>query len=144
MNKPAEVVGNLFDPVQHLPAGLDKIINHQTELPRIAKDGKMIAAIEAKLEQLPTRHDLYCADSRTIDFLASESVHLVVTSPPYWTLKGYNANEGQLGYIADYDKFLDELDRVWKSCFDALGREAVSFVLLATSVFRAGKTKVNT
>src|SRR5205814_1925333 len=96
------------------------ILNHQTDLPRIAKDEKLIAAIEAKLEQLPTQHNLYRADSRTIDFLASESVHLVITSPPYWTLKDYNVAEGQLGSIADYDKFLDELDRVWKACFDAL------------------------
>lgn len=120
MNKPAEAVAELFDPEQHLPEGLGEILNHQTELPRIAKDQKLIAAIEAKLEQLPTQHDLHRADSREIDFLAPESVHLVVTSPPYWTLKDYNVSEGQMGYIADYDKFLDELDRVWKACFDAL------------------------
>ena len=120
MNQAADTVAKLFDPAQHLPESLGKILNHHTDLPRIAKDRKLIAAIEAKLEQLPTRHDLYRADSRTIDFLAPESVHLVITSPPYWTLKDYNLNEGQLGYIADYDKFLDELDRVWKACFDAL------------------------
>lgn len=120
MNKPAEAVAKLFDPEQHLPEGLGEILNHQTDLPRIAKDQKLIAAIEAKLEQLPTQHNLYRADSRTIDFLAPESVHLIVTSPPYWTLKDYNVGEGQMGYIEDYDKFLDELDRVWKSCFDAL------------------------
>jgi modification methylase len=120
MNEPAQAFSELFDPSQHLPKGLGEILNHQTDLPRIAKNEKLIAAIEARLEQLPTRHDLYCADSRAIDFLSPESVHLVVTSPPYWTLKAYNVNEGQLGCIADYDKFLDELDRVWKTCFDAL------------------------
>src|SRR3972149_8394615 len=121
MNKPAEAVAELFDPAQHLPEGLGEILNHQTDLPRIAKDEKLIAAIEAKLEQLPTQHDLYRTDSRTIDFLAPESVHLVVTSPPYWTLKEYNVSEGQMGYIADYDKFLDEVDKIWKACFEALG-----------------------
>src|ERR1043166_3364981 len=105
MNKPAEALNELFDPAQHLPRALGEILNHQRDLPRIAKDEKLIAAIEAKLEQLPTQHDLYCADSRTIDFLAPESLHLVVTSPPYWTLKDYKVSEGQLGYIADYDKF---------------------------------------
>jgi len=120
MNKPAEAITELFNPAEHLPEGLGEILNHQTDLPRIAKDEKLIAAIEAKLEQLPTRHDLYCADSRAIGFLAPESVHLVVTSPPYWTLKDYNIGEGQMGYIEDYDLFLDELDRVWKACFDAL------------------------
>ncbi len=121
MNKPAEAfTEQLFNPAAHLPECIGEILNHQTDLPRIAKDKKLIAAIEAKLEQLPTRHDLYRADSRTIDFLAPESVHLVVTSPPYWTLKDYNVGEGQMGYIDDYDLFLDELDRVWKACFDAL------------------------
>jgi modification methylase len=120
LNRQAEAHAELFDPAQQLPKGLGKILNHQTDLPRIAKDAKLIAAIEAKLEQLPTRHDLHRADSRAIDFLAPQSVHLIVTSPPYWTLKDYNASEGQLGYISDYDQFLDELDKVWRACFDAL------------------------
>lgn len=120
MNKRADAVEVLFDPAEHLPEGLAEIHNHQTELPRIARDKKLVAQIEAKLEQLPTHHDLYQRDSRTIDFLAPESVHLVVTSPPYWTLKDYNVSEGQMGYIEDYDKFVNELDRVWKACFHAL------------------------
>ena len=52
--------------------------------------------------------------------LDPESVHLVVTSPPYWTLKKYNTHEHQLGEIANYERFLQELDIVWKRCFDAL------------------------
>src|SRR5438876_11876522 len=117
---PAEALTQLFDPAHHIPKAVGEILDHQTDLPRIAKDRGLIAEIEAKLEQLPTRHDLYRADSRTIDFIAPESVHLVVTSPPYWTLKDYNVSEGQMGYIADYEKFLGELDKVWKTCFDAL------------------------
>jgi DNA modification methylase len=49
-----------------------------------------------------------------------DSVHLVVTSPPYWTLKEYNRIDGQLGYVADYEKFLAELDKVWRRCLEAL------------------------
>jgi DNA modification methylase len=120
MNKPANSVEVAFDPAEYLPDGIGSIVNHQTDLPRIAKDKKLVAAIEAKLEQLPTHHDLYHRDSRSIDFLAPESVHLIVTSPPYWTLKDYNRGDGQLGYIEDYDKFLDELDRVWAACHRAL------------------------
>ncbi|MFO0844553.1 MAG: site-specific DNA-methyltransferase [Gemmataceae bacterium] len=52
--------------------------------------------------------------------LAPNSAHLVVTSPPYWTLKEYNRIEGQLGDVADYGHFLDELDKVWRACFEAL------------------------
>ena len=53
-------------------------------------------------------------------FLKPETVHLVVTSPPYWTLKAYRKTEGQLGYIEDYERFVRELDRVWKHCYRAL------------------------
>ena len=120
MNKRAEALEVLFDPAEHLPDCIGEIRNHQTDLPRIARDKKLTAAIEAKLEQLPTHHDLYQRDSRKINFLAPESVHLVVTSPPYWTLKDYNVSEGQMGYIEDYDKFVGELDKVWKASFDAL------------------------
>jgi len=45
---------------------------------------------------------------------------LVLTSPPYWTLKEYRNTEGQLGHVVDYDDFLQELDLVWRNCFDAL------------------------
>ena len=53
-------------------------------------------------------------------FLGDEDVHLVVTSPPYWTLKEYRRVDGQLGWIADYEQFLTELDRVWRHCFRVL------------------------
>jgi DNA modification methylase len=120
MSTAAEALTNLFDPAHHVPKSVGDIVDHQTDLPRIAKDKRLIAEIESRLEQLPTRHDLYLGDSRNVGFLAPESVHLVLTSPPYWTLKDYNLSEAQLGHINDYDQFLDELDKVWKACYDAL------------------------
>ena len=48
------------------------------------------------------------------------SIHLVVTSPPYWVLKEYPDQDGQLGLVADYEDFLTKLDQVWRHCFDAL------------------------
>jgi len=118
--KPAEALTRSFDPARYLPKDIGEIMNHQTDLPRIAKDRQLIAEIEATLERLPTRHDLYRGDSRMIDFLAPASIQLVVTSPPYWTLKEYNPNDAQLGSISDYDRFLDELDKVWTASFHAL------------------------
>jgi len=109
-----------FDPTEFLLKEVGEITNHQTDLPRIAKDSRIVAAIEAKLEQLPTQHDLYRADARRIEFLEPESVQLVLTSPPYWILKSYNASEGQMGHIDDYETFLNELDKVWMTCFQAL------------------------
>lgn len=67
-----------------------------------------------------TEHVVSCTDARQLDWIGSESVHLVVTSPPYWTLKKYNDHPEQLGDIADYEKFMDELDKVWRHCFRVL------------------------
>jgi len=53
-------------------------------------------------------------------FLGDESIHLVVTSPPYWTLKRYNQTDGQLGHIADYESFLGELAKVWREAYRVL------------------------
>jgi site-specific DNA-methyltransferase (adenine-specific) len=64
-----------------------------------------------------TTHLLRLGDARDLSWIPDASVHLVVTSPPYWTLKQYREGcEGQLGDIADYERFLEALDRVWKEC----------------------------
>ena len=52
--------------------------------------------------------------------LPADSVHLVVTSPPYWNLKRYNEHTEQIGHIADYEKFIEAIDRVWANCYRAL------------------------
>ena len=67
-----------------------------------------------------TEHRLQLADARELGWIADESVHLVVTSPPYWTLKKYEDHPGQLGDIAGYETFQDELDKVWRHCFRSL------------------------
>jgi len=67
-----------------------------------------------------THHVLHLGDARHLDWIPSDSVHLVLTSPPYWTLKKYNDHPDQLGDIHDYDAFLSELDKVWRHCYRAL------------------------
>lgn len=67
-----------------------------------------------------TSHRLINGDARDLSFLADESVHLVVTSPPYWNLKRYNDSPGQLGHIQDYEAFLGELDKVWRHVYRVL------------------------
>ncbi len=105
---------------EFLPREVSKLEDPQTAIPRIAKDQKLIARIEDSVRRIPTEHFLHELDARSIDFLEPESVHLVLTSPPYWTLKEYNDHEAQMGHISDYDEFLDELDKVWRHCFRAL------------------------
>jgi DNA modification methylase len=103
-----------------VPKEVGHVKNHQTDLPRIARDPRLTARIDAVLREIPTAHHLYCHDSRSLDFLEPESVHLVVTSPPYWTLKEYRDTEGQLGHVESYEEFLGELDTVWNHCLRAL------------------------
>jgi len=67
-----------------------------------------------------THHVLHRGDARDLDWIESESIHLVVTSPPYWTLKEYPENPSQLGAIAGYEEFHDELQKVWTHCFRVL------------------------
>lgn len=65
-----------------------------------------------------TRHEMVLGDARDLRTIPDESVHLVVTSPPYFNLKSYASDAGgaQLGRIGDYDSFLDQLDKVWGEC----------------------------
>jgi modification methylase len=68
-------------------------------------------------------HRLFVGDARTMEPLGSEEVHLVVTSPPYFNLieyEGAAANDAQLGHLDDYEHFLDELNAVWRRCYDLL------------------------
>jgi DNA modification methylase len=67
-----------------------------------------------------TVHRLINGDSRDLSFLDDNSIHLVVTSPPYWNLKRYNENPDQLGHIQDYEAFLFELEKVWRHVYRIL------------------------
>jgi len=67
-----------------------------------------------------TYQRLINGDARNLSFLSDESVHLVITSPPYWNLKRYNENPDQLGHINDYESFLCELEKVWREVFRIL------------------------
>jgi DNA modification methylase len=104
----------------YLPAEVLPLDNPQTDIPRIAKDKRLIRLIDEAVQRIPTHHRIRLGDARAMDALPAESVHLVLTSPPYWTLKEYRDSEGQLGHIEDYDLFLDELDKVWSHCYRAL------------------------
>ena len=100
---------------QHLPdVSLSPL--RQDAIPRIAKDRAALKAIARAVGQIPTRHDLWCGDARSVARIPDESIHLVVTSPPYFDLKAYPDQDAQLGVIHDYEVFLKELDRVWAEC----------------------------
>ena len=83
-----------------------------------------------------TTHRLRLGDARDLSWIPDASVHLVVTSPPYWTLKEYAAgNRDQMGHFEDYEHFLSELDRVWRECARVLVGEVESAALWAMFVY---------
>lgn len=93
----------------------------QRSIPAIARDADATARIERLLNEVPTTHRLLLGDSREIvTELPQESIHLAITSPPYWTLKKYEQHPDQLGHVADYNAFLDAIDTVWKGVYKAL------------------------
>ncbi len=51
--------------------------------------------------------------------LQDKSVHLAITSPPYWQLKDYGSDE-QIGYNDSYEKYINHLNLVWKECHRVL------------------------
>ncbi len=50
-----------------------------------------------------------------MNLLADQSVHLVVTSPPYWQLKDYGT-DNQIGFHDTYEQYINNLNLVWKEC----------------------------
>jgi DNA modification methylase len=69
-----------------------------------------------------TRHHVLVGDARNLRAIPDASVHLIVTSPPYFNLKRYSSDTtgDQLGNIDDYEEFLLELDKVWQEAFRVL------------------------
>lgn len=104
---------------EFLPAELPPIDDLQTAIPRFARDEQLVAAIGRAIRRIPTSHQLLLQDAREME-LDDSSIQLVLTSPPYWTLKEYRQTVGQMGHISSYDSFIDQLDLVWQKCYRAL------------------------
>lgn len=66
-----------------------------------------------------TLHKVIIGDSRHMTEVKDESVHLVITSPPYWQLKDYGAKD-QIGFNDSYQDYIDNLNKVWKECYRIL------------------------
>lgn len=98
------------------PAAIDYADNERGAIEKLQELNEFYRQHRWPSECSRMSHQLRCTDARDLSFIPNESVHLIVTSPPYWTLKEYAPNAGQLGAIEDYEKFLSELDKVWAEC----------------------------
>ena len=93
-----------------------------------------------------TKVDLHCKDARDMSELKNESVHLVITSPPYYDLKEYNSNnnhKNQLGSPDSYEKYLESLNSVWKECIRVLCPDGKLCINIMPIFLSGDETKFN-
>jgi len=68
---------------------------------------------------MKTYHQIIIGDSRWMKEVPNESVHLIITSPPYWQLKDYGDGK-QIGFNDTYEEYINNLNLVWSECQRAL------------------------
>ena len=95
------------------------IVNLNGREPSVATKFEIHSQVMAQ-HTFHTTHRLVLGDARSLQRVDDESVHLVVTSPPYFDLVDYADSGAQLGHLHDYAQFLDELDKVWRECMRTL------------------------
>ena len=110
----------MLDLQKFVPEELRRLEDLQSAIPEVAKNEAAPGPDCARGEAVPTKHVLVRGDARTMSKEKVGKAQLILTSPPYWTLKKYRDSSGQLGHVVDYDDFITELDRVWQRCFDSL------------------------
>lgn len=66
-----------------------------------------------------TKHVIVFGDSRSLNKVKSNSVQLIITSPPYWQLKDYGT-ENQIGFNDSYEEYINNLNLVWQECYRVL------------------------
>ncbi len=68
---------------------------------------------------MKTHHKIINGDSRKMLDLPDNSVHLAITSPPYWQLKDYGT-DNQIGFHDSYENYINHLNLVWAECYRVL------------------------
>lgn len=122
LDRPALSRGSEPDAARGGSLSIDDIMSGGEASLELKRQAKRLAWTNGGRPALTT-HTMRLADARVMAQLAPNGVHLVVTSPPYFDLVDYEAarrTAGQLGNSSDYGSFLEELDQVWRRCFDVL------------------------
>jgi DNA modification methylase len=89
-----------------------------------------------------TTQNIYIADSKNMTELKDGSIHLMVTSPPYFNAKMYSqeAIEHDLGNIHDLDEWFNEIGKVWGEVFRVLQPGRKAFINIMNLPIRTEKT----
>ena len=89
---------------------------------------------------LETSHKIHFQDAINLKKLKDKTVHLVVTSPPYWKIKDYG-NEEQIGYNDSMNEYFDKLNAIWKECIRVLHPGCKLCINIGDQFLRAIKNK---
>ena len=54
-----------------------------------------------------------------MNLIPDTSVHLIITSPPYWQLKDYGSSD-QIGFNDSYEEYINNLNLAWNECYRVL------------------------
>lgn len=84
------------------------------------------------------QHRVILADCRRMPELGDRSVHLIVTSPPYWCIKDY-AHPGQIGFDQSYDEYVRDLAQVLSECHRVLHPGCRAAVNIGDQYLRASE-----
>ncbi|MCE1248603.1 MAG: excisionase family DNA-binding protein [Firmicutes bacterium] len=88
-----------------------------------------------------TSQTVYCRDSRDLSCIGDCSVHLVITSPPYFNAKMYSEEiDGDLGNIHTMEEWLSEIAKVWAEVFRVLQPGRKAFVNIMNLPVKHGKS----
>ena len=114
---------------------------YEKTCPKTKQKRKQKIGKENLLKLNSSLHKIYIKDSSCMKDLKDNSVHLMITSPPYFNAKMYTKEpvRGDLGNIHDLDKWLKKIGEVWKEVFRVLQPGRKAFINIMNLPVREGK-----
>ena len=101
---------------------LQDLKDYEKKIPKIKKQEKKEIATENILDINGTTQKIYVKNAMNMNELEDNSIHLMVTSPPYFNAKMYTKKpiKDDLGNIHDLDEWFEKIGIVWKEVFRVL------------------------
>ena len=95
-------------------------------------------------EGKPLQYSLYQGDCRQVlPLIRSESIDLIITSPPYWKLYQYSGTEGEIGTKGTVNEYKESLTQVLKECYRLLKPNGLMMLNLDNGKREDGKISVS-
>ncbi|MFW9769864.1 MAG: DNA-methyltransferase [Candidatus Thorarchaeota archaeon] len=90
-----------------------------------------------------THHKVVISDSANMDMIDDSSVHLIVTSPPYWKLKDYGDDKGISQTSESYEDYLASINSVFNECVKKLVPDGKLIINIMPILLTGKNTKFN-